>query len=69
MKANINSNLIKEYLSENLLSKRAFCKKANISLTTLRNLEKNVGSYNLNTLLNVAEALEINLGKLIKKTS
>jgi len=63
----IDPELLKGYLKEKGLSKRAFCRESGISMQTLNRILAGEKILLVNVLLKVAETLEVNLHDLIKR--
>lgn len=60
----INTEIIKNYMEENNLSKRAFCKLCKISPATLERILMNKDSVRLMVIFRIARALKTPVYKL-----
>ena len=64
MKVEFNIKLIEDYIKNNKLSKKEFCKLCGIGKPILRKILKNQQNLRLSALFKIARALNINVHEL-----
>lgn len=60
-----NVEMVENYIKENKLTKKAFCEKCNISVTTLYKVLNNKNVY-LGTIYRIAKVIHIELKNMFK---
>ena len=64
MKVEFNIKLIEDYIQNNKLSKKEFCKQCGIGEPILRKILKNQQNFRLSALFKIARELNINVQEL-----
>ena len=64
MKVEFNIKLIEDYIQNNKLSKKEFCKQCCIGEPILRKILKNQQNFRLSALFKIARELNINVHEL-----
>lgn len=67
MKNLVNTEIIKNYLKENKLSKENFCKQCKICLETLNRILDNESEISLVSLFKIAVQMNVNFHELFTK--
>ena len=64
MEARINTKLIEDYIKDNNLSKKEFCKICGISQQILRKILRNQQNFYITALFKVARTLKLHIHEL-----